>query len=286
MAMIAVSKVEVTSNVRQIPGIEDITKATFEDLPPEEQEEIKELAGSIEDHGLLQPIVVRDLKDGYRLIAGWRRLMAHRYLQRTSINANVKKMKKEDEEIAQLVENIHRKDLNPMAIAEKLDKIRMEKGIKSQDGLSKFVRKSSGWVSYHLKFLKAVPEVQNAIRTGEIGAGGARVLASMPKDEQADALNTARQEAEASGEIDKKTGKVQVKTKGIRRQSRRSKEAKRKRQEPIRTVAEREQEQKEDMIMKFFEDEYGQNKVPTAHKKLVDRFWDFLMGHRRLVIKS
>jgi len=287
MGMIAVSKVVVTGNVRTIPGVEDIATATFEDLPPEEQQEIKELAATIEEYGLLQPIVVRDMKDGRsRLIAGWRRLMAHKYLKRTSINATTKKIKKEDEPVAQLIENIHRKDLNPMTIAENIDSIRRVKGIKTQENLAKFLNKSVGWVSYHLKFLKAVPEVQTAIREGEIGASGARVLASMPKDEQADALDTARKEAKASGEVDKKTGKPQVKTKGVRRQSRRSKEAKRKRQEPIKPVAEREQEQKEEIITKFFEDVYGQKKVSTSHKKVVNQFWDFLMEHRRLIIKA
>lgn len=285
MTTIAVSKIEITSNVRIIPGVEDISKATFDDLPEGEQQEIKELAESIASQGLLQSIVVRGLKGGrFRLIAGWRRLMAHKYLNRASIDAKIKNIKKEDESVVQLIENIHRKDLNPMAIAVHLDKLRTEKNIKNQDALAKFVNKSTGWVSYHLKFLKAVPEVQDAIRSGEIGASGARVLVSMPKDEQANALNAARDEAQASGEVDK-SGKPKVKTKGVRRQSRRSKEAKRRSQVTIKPVAEREQEQKEEMVLRFFENEYGQKKVSPAFKRVVNKFWDFLMEQRRLVIK-
>jgi len=286
MAMIAVNKIVVTGNVRIIPGVADISKVTFEDLPQDEQDEIKELAGTIERDGLLQPIVVRDLKDGHRLIAGWRRLMAHRYLKRTSIDAKIKKVKKEDEATIQLIENIHRKDLNPMTVAISLDAIRRDKNIKTQEGLAKYVGKSIGWISYHLKFLKVDPEVQTAIKNGEIGAGAARVLSSMPKGEQAGALGVARDEAKASGDVDKKTGKPKVKTKGVRRQSRRSKEAKRNKQSTIRPVAEREQEQKEEMVAKFFADVYGQKKASTSHKLVASQFWDFLMGERRLVIKS
>lgn len=286
MAQIGINKIVVENNVRTVEGIEDLGKTKFKDLPPDEQEEIEMLAQSINRVGLLQPILVKDLKGrGYRLVAGWRRLMAYSFLKKTTIEAKVLKTKKEDESLVQLVENVHRKDLDPVAIATSLDKVRTEKGLKTQEALAKFVNKSVAWVSQHSTLLKAVPEVHQAVKDKEIGIGGAREIAQLPKAEQVPALEEAREEAKKAGDVDKKTGKAKIKVKGARRQSRRSKKARDEKQTPIRPVKEREQEQRKEVITAFFADVHGQKKIPDAHKNIVGEFWDFLMEKKRLIIK-
>lgn len=287
MSLVGISNIVVESNVRILPGVEKpLGDVEFNDLPENVKAEIKELAASIKSDGLLQPIVVKELKGGkYRLMAGWRRLMAHKYLKKTMIDVKSIKGKKEDEVGAQLVENVHRRDLNPMEVARSLDKIREVKGIKAQEGLAKYVNKSSAWVSQHLSLLKADEEVQGAVEDGTLGVGGARELVSLPKAKQRDALAKAKKEAEASGDVDKKSGKPKVKTKGARRQARRSKKKAESKQMSIAPVAEREKEQRAQTLEDFFAAEFGQKKVSKAQKELAGKFWDYLMEKGRLIIK-
>ncbi len=286
MTAVLVSKVIVDSNVRSINGVDDIASVKFEDLPLDEMAGIKELAESIKENGLIQPISVKTGKGGnYRLVTGWRRLMAHRYLGRERVSAHVLKGKKADEPLLQLIENIQRKDLNAMDVARSLSSIREMRGISSQDKLANLVKKSPAWVSQHLSLLDAAPEIQEAVEGKEIGVGGARAIASLPKDEQAPALDEAKKEAKKAGSVDKKTGKVKVKTKEARRQARKKKNENKNRQLPIRPVAEREAEQKEEFLTKFFNDVHGQSKISKAQRVVASDLWDYLFEEGRLVIK-
>ena len=285
MASISVSKIDVDGNVRNVEGIDDLSGLSYADLPKSELDEIIDLAENIRAHGLLQPVTVKTKKDGrYRLVTGWRRLMAHQYLQKPMVPATVLKGKKDDEPLLQLIENVQRKGLNPMDVARSLDSIRMHRGIKNQESLAKIVNKSPAWVSQHLALLKADPTVQNAVDNGEIGVGGARAIASLPKGQQASALQGAKKEAKAAGSV--KDGKTIVKTRGARRQARKTKRQNAGKQADIRPVAEREAEQKELLIESFFEEEFGQKKVSVPQKEVVSKFWDYLHEKSRVVIKA
>jgi ParB/RepB/Spo0J family partition protein len=286
MSLIGISSIEIDKNCRIIPGVEDLSKAEPKDLPKDVLAKIEELSKSIDENGLVQPIAVKELSDGkYRLIAGWRRIMAHKLLGKTMIDAKVHKGKKEDESTMQLVENVHREDLSPLEIAHHLEKIREQKKFTTQDALSKFIGWSPAKVSQHLALLKADSEVQKAVANKEIGIGSARAVASLPKGEQKKAIVAARKEAAKSGDKDKKTGKVKVKVKGVRRQARKSKAKADRKAGKIRPVAERSKEQGQFMVQSFIDEEFGQKKPSKKEVALVEKFWNFLMKKNRLVIR-
>lgn len=287
MSLVSINSIQIDRNCRIVPGVEDISKVEDpKTLPKDVLADIAELSKSIEENGLIQPVVVKELSEGkYRLVAGWRRLMAHKLLGKNMVNATINKGKKEDEGTLQLIENIHRKDLSSMEIAKSLERIREEKQITTQDALAKFVHKSPAFVSQHLAVLKADSSVQSAVADGEIGIGAARAVASLPKPEQKKALEKARKEAKKSGDKTK-SGKTQVKVKGVRRQARKTQAKIDRKAGKIRPVADRAAEQKEFMLKAFVDDEYGQSKKPSKKESdLIGKFWDFLMKKNRLVIK-
>ena len=286
MSMLSVKKIMVESSGRTIPGVDDLSTVELKDLPVEMQNQIKELAATIKADGLLQPIVVKGMKgDKYRLIAGFRRLMAHKHLEKVMIDAKVLKGKKEDEVVLRLKENIHREDMNPMEIALCLDEIKRVKHITSQGELSREVKKSESWVSNYLRLLKVDETVQVAVKEKRIPVAGARAISGLSKEEQKKALSDMEKEAKESGSVDKNTGKPRIKAKGARRHVRKAKKEKSSKQVSMRPVKERENEQKIDFVASFFDDEYGQKNVTNDQKEAVEKFWDYLFEKNRLIIK-
>jgi ParB family transcriptional regulator, chromosome partitioning protein len=131
------------------------------------EETIKELAASIEQHGLIQPIsVVTDpeSRDGFMIVAGERRYRAHQHLEKTTITAII--TKGNSDEIA-LIENIQREDLSPIDQAEGLASMMERHGYK-QEELAKVVGKSRPTVT-ELLSLNALPEeIKQECRTFDV----------------------------------------------------------------------------------------------------------------------
>lgn len=278
-SMIAVSKIEVPDNVRKIDGVVDLCGTTIDGFPLDEKASILNLAQSIKDHGLLQPLVVKDLGSGkgYRLIAGYRRFKAVQHLGLKTVDVKSVKGKREDEKILQLVENIQREDLNPVDIANGLVEIREAKGIKKQVDIAKIVNKSSGWVSQHLSLLKADLKVQEAVSSGEMGLAAARTISSLDKSEQGGAVDSAKSEA-------KESGKKKITTKGAKKQAAKVKNKKNDRQSRIELLADRETAQKEVVVKDFLDVRFGDQDVPPGTKEFAGEFWDYLMSKNRLYI--
>lgn len=281
--MVAMSKIVVSDNIRTISGadkIEDLAKASLSEFPLDFQAEVKNLAESIRQNGLINPITVKDMGRGerFRLIAGFRRLKAVQLLGRTRIDVKSVKGPTEDEVVLQLVENVHRENLNPMDVARTLQRIMRVKGYSKQASLIGVVNKSAPWISQHLALLKADKSVQAAIVSGEIGVGGARQLSSLSREEQKGAVDAAKREAADAG-------KKGISTKGVRRQACKIKASKRKKQASIRPVVEREVEQRTQLVKDFVDDYFGDTPVPDGAERLLVAFWGFLFSKNRLVIE-
>ena len=279
MTVVAISKIKVDSNIREIPGVENLAEVEFDDLPFEEKESIRELAESIGRIGMINSVTVKDLKGGksYRLIAGWRRLMAMKYLGKKSIDVKAVKGKKDDEILVQLLENIQRSDLDPISIGKSLEEIRVRKGIGDQKGLAKMVHKSESWVSYHMSMLKADPAVKDALTQKKISVGAARKLASLPKHEQKEALENAKKEA-------KEEGKKKVTVKGASRQVRKKKAERDGKQIVNRKVEEREREQRMGHVKGFMDEFYGDKKPPKYAHDVATAFWQYLFARNVVLI--
>jgi ParB/RepB/Spo0J family partition protein len=144
---------------------------------------LRELADSIKEHGLIQPITVRHTKDGKRfeIIAGERRFRACKLLGWKTIPAIVTSLKDEEASAITLAENIVRKSLDPIdeacAYQSRIDSFGW-----SIEDLSKYAGTSTAHVNFRLKLLRLIPEIQKLIRGGNIQIGYAQILADANLD--------------------------------------------------------------------------------------------------------
>jgi ParB family chromosome partitioning protein len=141
-----------------------------------DQQALEELAKSISEKGLLQPVVVRSVGGGFQLIVGERRTRAARMAGLKKIAAIVLDVTQEREmlELA-LVENLQREDLNPIDQARAYQKLIGECGL-TQEVVSERVRKDRTSIANTLRLLKLPAEVQSLVKAGTISAGHARAL--------------------------------------------------------------------------------------------------------------
>ena len=141
-------------------------------------DELVELADSIEQHGLIQPIAVRKVGDRYQLISGERRTRASKLAGLPTIKAQVYE-NLDDKAMAEwaLIENIQRVDLNPVEVAKSYQQLIDNHGYTHED-LSKIVSKSRSATTNALRLLKLPPQVLLWIEEGKISGGAARALCS------------------------------------------------------------------------------------------------------------
>ena len=150
------------------------------------QKDIDDLASSIKELGLIQPITVKfdDNDDNYELISGERRLRSFKQLNIKTIPAYVRKVNDQTSLEMALVENIQRKDLDPIEIAISYDRLIDELNL-SQDEMSKRVGKDRSTISNYIRLLKLDPIVQSGIRDNFITMGHGRCLINInSKDQQ------------------------------------------------------------------------------------------------------
>lgn len=146
---------------------------------------LAELANSIKEKGLIQPIVVRKTSEGFELVAGDRRLKAARSLGLTLIPALVREnLTKAGMLELTLIENVQREDLNPIEAARGYRRLLSEFGV-SQGEVSSRVGKDRSTIANTLRLLSLPDEVQELILKGELSEGHARaILAVSTRDQQ------------------------------------------------------------------------------------------------------
>ena len=144
-----------------------------------EAEPLGELAESIRLHGVLQPLLVRKLSDGYELIAGERRWRAARLAGLTAIPAVVRSDTGNDEQLVLgLIENLQRSDLDPIEEARGLRRLTEEFGL-THDEVAQRIGKHRVSVTHSLRLLAACPAIQSSVAAGVISAGHARALVAL-----------------------------------------------------------------------------------------------------------
>jgi len=147
-----------------------------------DDESIIELAGSIAEQGIIQPITIRKLGyDKYQLISGERRFRAAKLAGLEDIPSYIRVANDEQMLEMALVENIHRKNLNAMEIAISYQRL-IEECELTQEKLSEKVGKDRTTVSNYIRLLKLPPEIQIAIRNGQITMGHARALINIDNE--------------------------------------------------------------------------------------------------------
>ena len=147
-----------------------------------DEEELQQLADSIEEHGIIQPLTVRELDNGYyQIIAGERRWRAARIANLSEIPVVV--MEADDKKAMELalIENLQRQDLNPVEEALGYQSLMEDYGL-TQEEAAKRVGKSRPAVANALRLLGLCPEVMEKLRKGELTAGHARAVLTLKTD--------------------------------------------------------------------------------------------------------
>ncbi|MBN2721361.1 MAG: ParB/RepB/Spo0J family partition protein [Campylobacterales bacterium] len=152
---------------------------------------LRELSESIKQHGLLQPIVVIKKDNGYLLVAGERRLRAHKLANISIVRAIVVQVDIDNVKLRELalVENIQREDLNPIELANSYAELIEVHNI-THDELSNIVHKSRSQITNTLRLLSLIPDVQEQLVNGKITQGHAKILVGLAPEKQKILLST------------------------------------------------------------------------------------------------
>ncbi len=144
---------------------------------------LKELADSIKENGVFQPILVRKSVQGYELVAGERRLRASKLAEKTTIPALIVEFDDRQMMEISLLENIQRKDLTAIEVAKAYRQL-MDKLNYTQDELAKRIGKSRTNVANMLRLLSLPEEVRTMVNEGKLSYGQARTLLSLEDEDK------------------------------------------------------------------------------------------------------
>jgi ParB family chromosome partitioning protein len=162
--------------------IEGITSNLFQPRKDFDLQKMEELKESIKKHGIIQPIVVRKMVNGYEIVAGERRLKAAQEIGLKKIPAIIKNFSNEKSLEIALVENIQRENLNPIEQANAFKRLIDEFKLTQQE-LAEVTGKSRTLVTNTIRLLKLNPEIQKNISEGKISFGHAKILLSIEDEE-------------------------------------------------------------------------------------------------------
>ncbi|WP_276883541.1 ParB/RepB/Spo0J family partition protein [Campylobacter cuniculorum] len=170
------------NQVREIL-IEKIKPNPFQPRKYFDEKSLNELSKSIEEYGLIQPIVVLKKDDFFILVSGERRLRASQILGLKTIAALISNAKEEKLREFALIENIQREDLNPIELANSYKSLIEEHKI-TQENLANILHKSRSQITNTLRLLNLNPKTQDFIAQGKISQGHAKVLVGLDKKDE------------------------------------------------------------------------------------------------------
>lgn len=148
------------------------------------EEALSELAESISQHGVIQPLLVRPLSGGtYQLVAGERRWRASRMAGLKEVPVIIKELTDEEASVIAMIENLQREDLNPIEEADGIKYLMAKYGL-TQEEVSEKVGKSRSAVANSLRLLKLPESITEYVRDGIISAGHAKALLPLEDEEK------------------------------------------------------------------------------------------------------
>ena len=163
--------------------ITSINPGRFQPRTNFNKEKLNELTNSIKKHGVLSPILVRELGlNKYEVVAGERRLRASKLANLTTIPCLVDQKKDQDALESALIENLQREDLNAIEEARGYDRLKREFDL-TQDDIALSTGKARSTIANSLRILSLPESVLDLLSSGQIEKGHAKLLASMSKDD-------------------------------------------------------------------------------------------------------
>jgi ParB family transcriptional regulator, chromosome partitioning protein len=167
--------------------IEQIVQATYQPRQVFVPEALAELAQSIRDKGVLQPLLVRPRGEHFEIVAGERRWRAAQLAGLSEVPVIIRDLADRDALEIAIVENLQREDLGPLEEARAYQTL-LDQGL-NQEGVAKAVGKGRSTVANALRLLSLPPAALNALENSEISAGHARAVLAQPEADRAWALN-------------------------------------------------------------------------------------------------
>lgn len=166
--------------VTQIP-VTELRRSPFQPRQEFDEARLQELAASIKESGVLQPILVRPSGTGYEIVAGERRFRAAEKAGLTEIPALIRPYSDEDVLVLSLVENVQRADLNPIDKAQAYQRLVTHLGATQAD-IAQKLGLNGATVSNMLRLLELPDEVKDLVRHGALTMGHARALLALPDE--------------------------------------------------------------------------------------------------------
>lgn len=164
-------------------AIKDISPNPYQPRLHFKQEELEELAASIGQNGIIQPIIVRPSDIfGYELVAGERRLRASQLAGLTEIPAIIKQLDNTQSMQQDIIENLQRSDLDPIEEALAYQQLINKKELTHEE-LAQFMGKSRPYITNSLRLLQLPKSIQEGLRRGHISTGQARLLLTLEKED-------------------------------------------------------------------------------------------------------
>ena len=179
-ALIPSLSVNEDDKITEIP-LSELRPNPYQPRKTFDEESIKELAESVKQHGVIQPIIVRSVLRGYEIIAGERRYRASKLCGNDTIPAVIRSLTDQQVTEIALIENLQREDLNSIETAIAYQSL-MEKFQLTQEELSLKVGKSRSHIANFLRLLSLPEEIKDNVSRGTISMGHARALVGI-KDE-------------------------------------------------------------------------------------------------------
>lgn len=176
-ALIPALSIQEDDKVIEIP-LNQLRANPYQPRKTFDEEAIRELAESIRQHGVIQPIIVRSVLKGYEIIAGERRFRASQYCGNTTIPAVVRSFSDQQVMEIALIENLQRENLNAMDVAVAYQGL-MDQFQLTQEELSLKVGKSRSHIANFLRLLSLPDEVKEYVSRGTLSMGHARALVGL-----------------------------------------------------------------------------------------------------------
>jgi ParB family chromosome partitioning protein len=211
------SNKEVNQKTVKEVSIDNISAGRFQPRSNFDEGKLLELTDSIKNHGVISPILVREMGlNKYEVIAGERRLRASKKAGLTTIPCLVDQKKDQDALESALIENLQREDLNAVEEARGYDRLKREFGL-TQDEVASSTGKARSTIANSLRLLNLSPKVLDMLSTGQIEKGHAKLLVAMSTEDAERAANNIIKNKLSVKELSGLSGSKKASSKNIKK---------------------------------------------------------------------
>ncbi|MBU3828820.1 MAG: ParB/RepB/Spo0J family partition protein [Candidatus Lactobacillus pullistercoris] len=177
----------------QVDEAEEVQDLSLDEIRPNpyqprktfDDKSLKELADSIKENGVFQPIIVRKSINGYEIIAGERRCRASKLAKKKTVPAIIRKFDESQMMEVAVLENLQREDLTPLEEAQAYEMLQKNLGL-TQEEVSKRMGKSRPYIANYLRLLTLPSKTKRLLQHGELSMGQARTLLSLKDKDRID----------------------------------------------------------------------------------------------------